>query len=78
MREPTKNAACARPTLYSSPQTRPHSETVETAPPPTHSQALGSMEQRDDDGVHDSDIPENPLTKLSKAVEHTCMVKNQE
>lgn len=53
MNAPTKNADCARPTLYSSPQMRPHSETVEIPFPPTHSHKLGSREQRAEEGVQD-------------------------
>ena len=65
IKAPMKNAACARPTLYSSPQMRPHSETVETPFPPTHSHKLGSMEQRDDEGVHDVDMSIRPALRIN-------------
>jgi hypothetical protein len=51
-----KNADWARPILYSWPQIRPHSDTVDIPGPPTHSQALGSMSHIDADGVHQDSL----------------------
>lgn len=43
--QPAKNNACTNPTLNLSPQTKPHSATVEVSNPPTHSQEPGRKPQ---------------------------------